>query len=337
MADYLSTFVVGFEEQVAELLLRRLPGARPIRVLAGLVQYKYDGPTKLIETLPFLHNTFSLLIAFPKSAPDFDTMVAAAGSQRCHYLKGKETFRVRFTRENIFASVSPALLGKAERLIAGASGMRSSRGHAETELWYIIRSEGMGFYAQLLFSRSDKTAPGALRPDLAYLICSLAQSSRDSVIADPFCGSGSLIRQLRDQLPFRLLYASDSDAHAIERLKAEPLLKPGQGETRVADALMLTHLADASVDTVVTDPPWGDFKTLPDAAAFYQRVLLSLRRVLKPEGRVVLLTARKQELEQAAAVTGLRVVNIIHTLVNGKKAAVFVLSLRPDSGIQQPV
>ncbi|NLB38830.1 MAG: methyltransferase [Clostridiales bacterium] len=331
MADYLSTFVVGLEEQVAELLPRRLAGARALRMLNGMVQYRYDGPARLIDKLPFLHNTYSVLIAFPRQAQDFEAMVAAAGSKRCHYLPGKETFRVRFVRENTFLSVPPKVLHAAERLVTKATGMRPSRGQAETELWYIIRSESMGYYAQLLTRKPDKTAPGALRGDLAYLIATLAQTDRDSVVLDPFCGSGALIRALRDHLPYGRLYASDSDAQAVGRLKREPLLTESQGEVRVADALTLAHLADASVDAVVTDPPWGDFKALPDEAAFYQRMLMSLRRVLKPDGRAVLLTARKRELAQAAAGGGFLVADTVHTLVNGKKTAAFVLLPRQEN------
>ncbi len=334
MGDYLSTFVVGFEEQVEELLVRRLPGARPIRVMAGLVQYRYDGPARLIEKLPFLHNTFSLLIAYPKSVQGFDAMVTAAAKQRCRYLTGKDTFRVRFVNENTFSSVPPALLAKAEQLVERASGMRSSRSQAQTELWYIIRAEGTAYYAQLLIARPDKTAAGELRPDLAYLLCSLTETSRDSAVLDPFCGSGSLIRQLRDHLPYGRLYASDTDAQAIRRLKQDEMLDARQGEMRIADALTLAHLADASIDAVVTDPPWGDFAALADAGAFYAQMLRSMKRVLKPDGRAVVLTARKRELARAAQENGFSVVDTIHTLVNGKKAAAFVLTPRQEKAAE---
>lgn len=331
MADYLSTFAVGFEDTVAELMAKRLAGVRLTHVWDGLVQYRYDGPARLIEKLPFLRNTFALLRLFTGQELAFDRMVETVGRQRCHYAGGCDSFRVRFSRENTFAGVDGALMARAEQAVSRASGMRPSRGQAQTELWYIIRSEGVGFYAQLLYANADRTAPGALQPTLAYLICSLAATGRDSAVLDPFCGSGSLIRQMRDHLPHGMLYASDTDAAAIAALLAEPLVRPGQGQVCTADARRLDHLDDASIDAVVTDPPWGEYRALPDAAGFYRDLLLSLRRVLRPHGRAVLLTARRQELTAAAAAAGFCIENTIGTLVNGKKAAVFVLSPRPGA------
>ena len=44
MADYLSTFAVGFEELAAGLITRRLPGASIINLWGGMAQYRYPGP-----------------------------------------------------------------------------------------------------------------------------------------------------------------------------------------------------------------------------------------------------------------------------------------------------
>ena len=48
-------------------------------------------------------------------------------------------------------------------------------------------------------------------------------------------------------------------------------------------------------------------------------------RVLTDNGRLVILSARKEELELAAAATGFKIKNSLHTLVNGKKAGVYLI------------
>ena len=51
----------------------------------------------------------------------------------------------------------------------------------------------------------------------------------------------------------------------------------------------------------------------------------SFDRVLAENGRMVILSARKEELEQTAAEAGYKIKNSLHTLVNGKKAGVYYL------------
>ena len=55
----------------------------------------------------------------------------------------------------------------------------------------------------------------------------------------------------------------------------------------------------------------------------------SFRRVLKPRGQVVLLSARKREAEAAAQEMGFPLRQRYDTLVNGKKAAVYLLEVGP--------
>ena len=51
----------------------------------------------------------------------------------------------------------------------------------------------------------------------------------------------------------------------------------------------------------------------------------SFDRILALEGRMVILSARKEELEQTACETGFKIKNSLHTLVNGKKAGVYLI------------
>ena len=96
-------------------------------------------------------------------------------------------------------------------------------------------------------------------------------------------------------------------------------------DCRTADAMKLSHIEDKSISLVITDPPWGYFEEIPDITGFYTEMFKSFNRVLSDNGRLVILSARKEELEQTAAANGFIIKNSLHTLVNGKKAGVYFI------------
>ena len=51
----------------------------------------------------------------------------------------------------------------------------------------------------------------------------------------------------------------------------------------------------------------------------------SLLRILKDDGKIVILTARKEELEKSAGEKNLKIEKSLHTLINGKKASLYML------------
>ena len=51
----------------------------------------------------------------------------------------------------------------------------------------------------------------------------------------------------------------------------------------------------------------------------------SLLRVIKTDGKIVILSARKEELEASAAEKGLKIEKSLHTLINGKKASLYLI------------
>lgn len=88
---------------------------------------------------------------------------------------------------------------------------------------------------------------------------------------------------------------------------------------------MLPSVPDQAVDLIITDPPWGYFEQIDDITGFYVEMLRSFRRILKPNGKAVVLTARKAELLAAAEAAGAIIRDQLNTLINGKKAALFTV------------
>ena len=92
-----------------------------------------------------------------------------------------------------------------------------------------------------------------------------------------------------------------------------------------ADVFELPQIEDNSIDSIITDPPWGLWENIEDIEGFYKKMFVSFKRVLKPEGRMTILTARTVEFEKAVQESNLTIQKSLHTLVNGKKATLYYL------------
>ena len=88
----------------------------------------------------------------------------------------------------------------------------------------------------------------------------------------------------------------------------------------------MQNIPDKSIDKIITDPPWGFYEEVGDILCFYDKMFESFERVLKSkESFVIILTARKTELEEIIQKHKYNIVEKIDTLVNGKKASVYKL------------
>lgn len=328
MGIFISTFTTGFGSVVRRQLESDLPGAKVLDLYDGFVKYCFDGNYRAIDKLIYLNNSFYVLAEYKGKKPSFPEMVNQISRKKCRFLIPQGSCRVRFSRENQFQKVENGTTRLAEKHIRQNSRLRIDRVNPTTEIWYIIRSEGVGFCGQLLSKRSatEKTLhKGELRPEFAFLMCSLARPARRSTVCDPFCGYGSIPKQLLTHFPVQKVIAADIDRDKVRQLKREAWAKQSNLDLIVADATALTALADNSVDAVITDPPWGFYENIENIQGFYVEILRELSRITKKNGTITVLSARKEEFESACLHCSLKIKCKINTLVNGKKAAVFVL------------
>ena len=159
-------------------------------------------------------------------------------------------------------------------------------------------------------------------------MCCFAHVQSEDVVLEPFCGYGSIPVQLAKRFPCKKIYVSDIDEEKIKMLQQNAALRQAQGpcvEICCADVFELLHIQDNSIDTIITDPPWGLWENIPDIEDFYNRMFVSFKRVLKPNGKMTILTARTVEFEKAVATSKLKINDSVHTLVNGKKATLYYL------------
>jgi 23S rRNA G2445 N2-methylase RlmL len=238
------------------------------------------------------------------------------------------SFRVIFSLENTPAAVSEDLRRKAEGYLAAASGLRLDRRNPSVEFWFLLRREGAFFMRRLSRHRPwDKLLhPGELPPPLAWMLCKLSAPRNGERVADPFCGYGSIPEARLRHFPPAEFFASDIDRDALKAARAK-----FRGEAQHhcvfnrCDARELSRLIPpASLDSIITDPPWGFYRDLP-AGDLYHQSMKTFSGLLKPGGRIVLLCGRGEEARRAAAGNGFTVARHIPILLSGRKAAIYVL------------
>lgn len=330
MAEYISTFITGFSDVVRKQLLVDLPNAQVISVFDGLIYYQFDGDLRWIKQIEYFNNTFFVLTFFRSRSLSFSQMVNNTCKGRSNFLINKGTYRIRFSRENKFEKVDAKIVAAAEHHVFSCSNLRIDRVNPTTEIWFIIRTEGVGFYCQLVSKRSTTEKHlelGELRPEFAGLMCGLAHITTQSVLCDPFCGYGAIPKQLVKYYRPKMILVSDIDGHKIQNLKRNDVFHRNNVSMNIADAFCLVHIRDHSVDAIITDPPWGFYEHIDNIEEFYTLMLQEFRRVLKQAGEIIVLSARKDEFTAAAASTNMIIKRKIDTLVNGKKASVFCVVL----------
>ena len=332
MAEFVSSFITGFQSVVEADLTKRFKNLKIINLYDGLIHYRYDGDSRELEKIIYFNNTFFVLKSMKGKGLSFPSLVGAVTSSKNYFLVNKGSFRIRFVQENQFAKVDKSFTRRAEDYVLANSKLKLDRLSPTNEVWFSIRREGFAFCGELISKRefTEKNLnKGELRPEIAYLICCFAEINSEDTILEPFCGYGSIPVQLAKKFRFKKLFISDIEKERVELTKSRKQISQVPQEIidcRTADALQLSHIEDKSISLVITDPPWGFYEDIGDISDFYTKMFTSLNRVLSDQGRLVILSARKEELEQTAAAAGFKIKNSLHTLVNGKKAGLYYLT-----------
>lgn len=329
MAEFVSTFTTGFKKVVEKNLPEIVSGCKILNIYDGIVHYKFNGNSHDLEKVVYFNNTFFVIKSWCNFSGNFSTMVNDFCNENKYLLISKGSFRTRFVRENQFEKVDKKLVLKVEENVLKRSKLKIDRVSPSTEIWFNIRREGFAFCGQLISKRefTEKNLnKGELRPELAYLMCCFAEINENDVIAEPFCGYGSIPIQLAKKFHFLHLYVSDIDEEKITALKEKKYFKQNDFVSiEVQDAFSLKQIKDNSVDVIISDPPWGFFEDVGDIALFYDKMFCSFKRILKNDGKMIILSARKDELEYAAEKNNYKIIERVDTLVNGKKACVYMI------------
>ena len=330
MNQYFSTFIVGLGEVIQNQLDKALDDFEVDLLLDGLIVYRSSAPWEKIKSLRFLNNSFLCLSEFKgKLNGPMVYMTERVLREPLPQIKlGKKSFRVIFSLANEPVAVNKDLLAKLEQKISLQYKVEVDRTSPEMEFWFLYRSEGYGFFGLRLTRHPDYKKilqKGQLRPELANLLCLLSEPKAEDVILDPFAGSGAIPLE-RANFPYKQIYAGEIEEQLVkaiqEKTKGKKIL------LLQLDATDLKDFASASIDKIITDPPWGvSVGKDIDIAKLYERMFKEFARVVKPGGLVILLVGNKELFESILKCYFSEFSLLIKydLLVSGKKAAIYKL------------
>jgi 23S rRNA G2445 N2-methylase RlmL len=195
-------------------------------------------------------------------------------------------------RNYISAEIKAALAAG----IAQATGWSFTEDDAQAELNIRLFLEHATGYVGMRVGRWPrhrrpyKTAqlPGSLKPPVAAAMLWLAHARPGATVVDPCCGAGTIL--VEAALLGADACGGDVEPAAVAAAQANAAAAGVTVQARQWDARRLP-LAAACADCVVCNLPWGRQVTVDrQLADFYREVCAEMRRVVKPGGRVVLLT-----------------------------------------------
>jgi tRNA (guanine6-N2)-methyltransferase len=159
--------------------------------------------------------------------------------------------------------------------------------------------------------------PASANPVLAAMVVALAKIRAGDVVLDPFCGAATMLVESAAAGAHGCLLGSDVDPAALLAATANLPLVPG-GRVVRADAARLP-VAEGAVDRIVTNMPFGKLVgSHTTNLVLYPAFAAELGRVLRPDGRAVLMTEEKTLLTRSIeGARGLRVVREVKLATPG--------------------
>ncbi len=273
------------------------------------VTFNSDYPIEKLIELRFFTNIY-LIISGPGGLP-------------------KATFKGRYFRLMMLKDGEPHQIGPAERTkledgINRDFGLMPNTHLSKNDFYLIERSSSGKKMLTLRLPRAkfkrEELSAGELRPELAHILLLIAGAKAKDVVLDIFAGYGSIAFEAVRGFGCKQVIAVDSqelpERHETSSIK---WLK--------ADARNLDFQADNSVDRIVTDPPWGDYKksSRAELKELYEQSIKEMHRVLRRDGIAVILSGSNILDETIQNSQDFNVLKNYTILVSGKKAKIFKL------------
>ena len=341
MGEFYAAFIPGLQNLIADVIKERLSDVKIHKLLDGAVLFETGTGYDKLNFFCF-NNIFAVISVMdhadnhvqPKTALEkhikAEIKKNAAGEVVSNNNKKIHTFRIVASAENIPAAVDEKIRADAESYIFRFSGLKVNRSLPDTEFWFLFRNERTQknfsvFMKRLTLrpSREKTLHKGELPPPLAWTLCRLAHLVHSDTVLDPFCGYGSIPFMALKHFHIKKFIACDNNREAalytIARFNKR---KKEDFDFYKGDFSALPSLvAEKSVDAIVTDPPWGEYREI-DKSAFYKKMFDVFQKLLKEGGRAVLLCANNDDfLNEVPA--SFKLESKTPILLSGKKAAIF--------------
>ncbi len=340
----------GLEAIAADEITHDLGGAVK-RATRGLVLFRVPEPDHALLRLRIVEDVFLLawgtddltyraedlkrIQRWTAHDADWDALLRVHHSVRPKP-KGKPTVRIitQMRGKHVYqrASARKALLkGLAGKLPAS---WRHVDENASLEIWLTIDGTtavcGVRLSDRTMRHRTYKQEhlPASLRPTMAAAMVRLAEVLPGQVVLDPMCGTGTILAEALTHTQMRRLEnvqvcGGDVERAAV-RAAGDNLRRLGEILLARWDARQLP-LPEASVDRIISNPPFGKQLSDPEAVGeLYQEALAEYDRVLKPRGRAVLLVSDPDALRDAAKGVGWKSLRQVRVRILGQPAVIGV-------------
>jgi len=184
-------------------------------------------------------------------------------------------------------------------------------------------------------ARDDES--GMLPPKLAQIMINLSQCSNDSVLLDPFCGSGTILTEAM-LMGYKKLVGTDVSKKAITDTKKNigwisqniECDTPNIQLNVISATDLSKHIKLSSVDAIVTEPFLGPQrgyldlnKIKKELEKLYSDAIKEFKKVLKPDGKIVMLwpvfKIGKNGQNISPSINGLKIINSISSELLNKQ------------------
>ncbi|MGQ9687140.1 MAG: methyltransferase domain-containing protein [Thiobacillaceae bacterium] len=140
--------------------------------------------------------------------------------------------------------------------------------------------------------------PASLRPSVAAAMVLLSNPQPGDVFLDPMCGAGTILGERAAAAPYQALLGGDINRASVQACRANVRPRRVPADIREWDATHLP-LPDAGVDKVVCNLPFGkQVGTHAENVELYPRYFAEMARVVRPGGRLVILTGEQALTER---------------------------------------
>lgn len=311
---FMCTMVSGFEGVVSDDLKKSVPNISSLKAERGKVFFDIDKQNlnfllniKSVDNFYYLIASFNIgihkedLLEFEKKISKLDA------SKICRFVNNK-------TLNNIKIIVSASRKGKhtysrfdisnlaLNVLIKKFGFIEGSSKDYDIALRLDVFNDSCNVFIQYTDASfkfrgtNNNFVPGGLRPTIAYGLLLIAGIKKDDVFLDPFCGSGTIAIE-RANFSARKIYASDIDSEVIAFARENA---PSNVHIYLEDATKLSF-KDKFIDVIVSNIPWGKQVKVDNISLLYNKFLKEAKRVLKDNGRMVLLTDKDELLKEATS------------------------------------
>jgi tRNA (guanine6-N2)-methyltransferase len=297
-------------EAISTAEMAFLPGVNITETTYRRVAAEYDGSLAPLLNLRTVDDLYLHMATWTNVGHTRDTLAAIQEwSAELDLIPTVQAcIKVRLIRSSPLFSVTASFVGKRnysadEIKTAVATGIASSSGwtytpddrQADLNIRIFIEHEiayvGVRLSKSPLHERSYKQTqrPGSLKPPVAAAMLHLAKVSPAMKLLDPCCGAGTIL--IEGAQIGAVCVGGDIDLEAVVASQTNVSTAGATIDIRQWDAQALP-LPDQSVDRVVTNLPWGrQINVDAELGGFYRGVCAEIERVLKPGGRVAILTS----------------------------------------------